>query len=139
MVARGASGASWSAGQCTSRPCDTNFETLPRKTCCWILCTNVLARWVLSLFCLSESLIRLPRKSVRYVLIDEAVVKGEGRAHYWSRSEGATFYSMLAAEEERDAREHASEESSEAMIEEPPAVAEPRPTRRRASAGSNFP
>jgi hypothetical protein len=44
-------------------------------------------------------------QSVRYVLIDQAVVKGEREALYYSRGQGGLFYSALAAEEEKDAKE----------------------------------
>ena len=85
---------------------------------------------------------------MRYVLIDESVILGQSRAHYWSRSEGAAFYSMLAAEEARDATEQKElEQAAEAKEETVPASseqpAEPddslEPRRRRASAGSHFP
>ena len=49
---------------------------------------------------LLEPMYDCPGSSVRYVLIDQAVVLGEKPAHYWSRSEGASFYGMFAAEEE---------------------------------------
>jgi len=96
---------------------------------------------------LLDPMYECPGSSVRYVLIDESVVRGENRAHYWSRSEGAAFYSMLAAEEERDAQEQAElervtadtaevETQAEPAVEDSPSV---EPPRRRASGGSNFP
>jgi hypothetical protein len=64
-----------------------------------------LARGRILIFLFQESLLLEPMydspgSSVRYVLIDRSVVLGERPAHYWSRSEGASFYGMLAAEEE---------------------------------------
>jgi len=94
---------------------------------------------------LLDPMYECPGSSVRYVLIDESVVRGENRAHYWSRSEGAAFYSMLAAEEERDAQEQADLErvtaDTEVETQAEPAVEVPpsEPPRRRASGGSNFP
>jgi len=92
---------------------------------------------------LLDPMYECPGSSVRYVLIDESVARGENRAHYWSRSEGSAFYSMLAAEEERDAREHnLNEDASEegVPVQEDATEAEPvAPARRRASGGSNFP
>lgn len=38
-------------------------------------------------------------QSVRYVLIDEAVVKGERPASYWSRSQGVQFQTAFNKEE----------------------------------------
>ncbi|KAG8989383.1 hypothetical protein FRB90_002281, partial [Tulasnella sp. 427] len=89
---------------------------------------------------LLDPMYECPGSSVRYVLIDEGVVKGERAAHYWSRSEGAAFYSMLAAEEARDAAEHPEPETTEPETEPPqPEVETPARPRRRASGGSNFP
>jgi len=97
---------------------------------------------------LLDPMYECPGSGVRYVLIDESVIRGQNRAHYWSRSEGAAFYSMLAAEEERDATEQKDlEQAADAKEEtvptssEQPAEADDslEPRRRRASAGSNFP
>lgn len=107
-------------------------------------CMNARARWVIGSFSLLQLLTPafLSSQSVRYVLIDQAVVRGENRAHYWSRSEGAAFYSLLAAEEELDAREQAElepapvEEEAVAAVSEEPVE---EPVKRRASGGSSFP
>lgn len=70
-------------------------------------------------------------------------MKGERAAHYWSRSEGAAFYSMLAAEEARDVAEHGEAEPVDPETEPPPGEVETparsEPVKRRASGGSNFP
>jgi len=88
-----------------------------------------------------EPMYECPGSSVRYVLIDRSAVLGERAAHYWSRSEGAAFYSMLAEEEEKyteengleDPAEHQDvEASSEQAEEEEPMV-------KRRAVGSNFP
>ncbi|KAG9047953.1 hypothetical protein FS837_001137 [Tulasnella sp. UAMH 9824] len=93
---------------------------------------------------LLDPMYECPGSSVRYVLIDEAVVKGERPAHYWSRSEGAAFYSMLAAEEARDVAENGEAEPPADPETEPPQAevetpARSEPVKRRASGGSNFP
>lgn len=87
------------------------------------------------------SLTSLASKSVRYVLVDRSVVLGERPAHYWSRSEGAAFYSMLAAEEERYAEETAAEEGAsdvESGHEVDP-VLEEQPEAKRRVGGSSSP
>jgi len=47
----------------------------------------------------------VPGSSVRYVLIDASVARGERQALYWSRGQSGLFYSAIAAEEEKDAKE----------------------------------
>lgn len=51
-------------------------------------------------------------QSIRYVLIDLAVVQGKRVAQYWSRGEGGAFYGALAAEEELDAKQRAGLQST---------------------------
>ncbi|KAG8900308.1 hypothetical protein FRB99_006128 [Tulasnella sp. 403] len=97
---------------------------------------------------LLEPMYESPGSSVRYVLIDEAVARGERPAHYWSRSEGAAFYAMIAEEERRDAeQQRALEQSEEETVgsgqvegendtQHGAALETPK---RRASGGSNFP
>jgi len=41
----------------------------------------------------------VPGSSIKYVLINEAVVLKEQRALYWSRGEGAEFWAAWAEEE----------------------------------------
>jgi len=85
-----------------------------------------------------------PGSIVRYVLVDRSVVLGERPAHYWSRSEGAAFYSMLAAEEERHAEETAAESGLSDMqadsdVGESEQAMEEEPVPKRHAGGSNFP
>ncbi|KAG9033347.1 hypothetical protein FRB95_014889 [Tulasnella sp. JGI-2019a] len=89
---------------------------------------------------LLEPMYECPGSSVRYVLVDRSVVLGERPAHYWSRSEGAAFYSMLAAEESQYAEETIAEEgiTEEAESEVDP-VLEEEPVAKRRVGGSNFP
>jgi len=47
----------------------------------------------------------VPGSSVRYVLIDASVARGERPALYWSRGQGGLFYSAIAAEEAKDMKE----------------------------------
>jgi len=87
---------------------------------------------------LLDPMYECPGSSVRYVLIDRSVVLGQRPAHYWSRSEGAAFYSMLAEEEERYAEEIVAEHaSSEAEVDGDLSGEELVP--RRHAGGSNFP
>jgi len=41
----------------------------------------------------------VPGSSIRHVLINDAVVRGEQPALYWSRGEGAQFWTAWAEEE----------------------------------------
>lgn len=47
----------------------------------------------------------VPASGIRYVLINEAVAKGETPALYWSRGDASAFWSEWAKEEERDAQQ----------------------------------
>jgi len=89
---------------------------------------------------LLDAMYECPGTSVRYVLVDRSVVLGERQAHYWSRSEGAVFYSMLAEEEERYAEENAVEDAAQQDVEpEPIPEQEEEPAAKRRVGGSNFP
>ena len=76
-------------------------------------------------------------------------MKGERSAIYWSRGEGGTFYSALAAEEEWDARQrglrsNASETDesgldSEVLKEVQMRETEKEKSSRRKSGGSHIP
>ncbi|KAG8858763.1 hypothetical protein FRB96_004900 [Tulasnella sp. 330] len=88
---------------------------------------------------LLEPMYECPGSSVRYVLVDRSVVLGECPAHYWSRSEGAAFYSTLAAEEERYAEETAVEEGVSDSESEVESILGEEPEAKRRVGGSNFP
>lgn len=49
---------------------------------------------------LLEAMYDVPGSGVRYVLITKAVVNGDEKAGYWSRGEGAAFWSEWAKEED---------------------------------------
>lgn len=49
---------------------------------------------------LLDAMYDAPGSGVRFVLITKAVVEGEEKAGYWSRGEGAAFWSEWTKEEE---------------------------------------
>ncbi len=61
-----------------------------------------------------DSLSEVPASGIRYVLINEAVVKGECKALYWSRGDATLFWSAWAKEEQREAILRVPEESDKA-------------------------
>ncbi|EIN10801.1 ClpX ATPase regulatory subunit [Punctularia strigosozonata HHB-11173 SS5] len=50
---------------------------------------------------LLEPMYEVPGSDVRYVLITDQVVKGEGRPRYWTRGQGASFWNAWADDEGR--------------------------------------
>ncbi|KAF9512550.1 hypothetical protein BS47DRAFT_1394146 [Hydnum rufescens UP504] len=92
---------------------------------------------------LLESMYDVPGSSVRYVLVDLAVVQARRPASYWSRGEQHAFYGALAAEEEMDAKQRAANKTDNNPDMESESVEkeskQEKKARMRSSGGSGFP
>jgi len=60
---------------------------------------------------LLEPMYEVPGSNIRHVLINDSVVRGEQPALYWSRGEGAQFWTAWAEEEALENKLHAHEKT----------------------------